>query len=109
MRICENILVASGDMSADITSASESLLHIFGYCVQVQWSGTSPVGTLTLEASNDGASWSTVDGSLDDVYGDSGSGIYHVTDVFYPYVRLKYTRTSGTGTLNATINLKGVG
>ena len=106
MRINENTLISNESMGADITSRAQALPHIFGYCVQAVWTG-SPVGTMTLEASNDGVIWSTVDGSTEAISG-AGDGIYHVTDVFYAYVRLKYTRTSGTGTLNVSINLKGV-
>ena len=106
MRINENTLVSAADMGADITSRSQVLPHIFGYCIQAVWTG-SPVGVMTLEASNDGVIWSTVDGSTEAISG-AGDGIYHVTDVFYAAVRLKYARTSGTGTLNASINLKGI-
>jgi hypothetical protein len=87
---------------------------------QVTWTGTSPVGTLAVEASNDcvvdsqggvsGGTWNPVPLDLAGVSvtsipisGNSGKGMIDLDGIGAYAVRLVYDATSGTGTLNATV------
>lgn len=87
------------DMSA--TGASDPIYIGFqsAYCVHAIFDGaTSPVGSITLEASIDGSNWSTVADSSSSVSA-AGTAFWDVTKASYPMVRVKYTRTSGSGTM----------
>jgi hypothetical protein len=115
-------IISSGDMSqATVTSNGIDMNQIFGGSISAVFTG-SPVGTLTLEISNDivavspaGGSnlasavvnWSTYTGSS---YSISAAGdyTYILPDTPYRWLRLKYTKTSGTGTINAYFSGKGV-
>ena len=98
-------------MSGDVTSAVSFIEHMLLYNVQATITG-SPVGTLKLQACIDVAT-PTVSSSWNDVASStvtiSGADIvmYDVSDISYKWVRLVYTRTSGTGAITALINAKG--
>ena len=104
-----------------VTSTGIDLISGYAYSIQAYWTGGSaPVGTFKLQASNDpgdtgsgqGVSqpthWTDVTSSSQAITGTPGSILYDVTECAYRWVRLVYTNTSGTATLNATINVKGV-
>ena len=110
----------SGDMSGNITSAPTILQSLTLVNYAVSWTGTSPVGTLSVEASNDctvaaeggvtGGTWNTVPltfagSSVDSipVTGSTGNGMIDIGTLAAYACRLVYTATSGTGTLKATV------
>jgi hypothetical protein len=97
-------IVNSGNMAASITSDIYTIAGRKVYAIHAIYTG-SPVGTLTLEASNDGSTWATVTGSSTAVSGASNT-FFNVADAGYEMVRLKYTLASGTGTLNAYASYK---
>lgn len=86
--------------------------------IQAVWTGT-PVGNFTIEVScDDGAltpsgvptgitNWSTYTGSTVAAGGADGDFTWLIADLPVKWIRLKYTHTSGTGTLNARLNGKG--
>jgi hypothetical protein len=104
MKIYNKPLTLSGTvMNTTITSQPQELTQMFGYSIQVVFTGT-PTGTFKLQASSDpqgnlpGAAgpthWSDITGSP---YAVSAAGNYmwNVFDVMYNYVRLVYTDASG--------------
>lgn len=118
-------VITNGDMSqATITSEATVLQSISKFSYEVTWSGTSPVGTLKMQISNSYAigpdgkvsvtgTWSDVPLDLGGsevtsipISGNSDSGFIDATVQAGYAVRLLYTKTSGTGTLNAIINGK---
>jgi hypothetical protein len=80
---------------------------------QAVWSGGgTPVGTFTLEVSNDDVqtvsgsneaanvtNWTTYSNSSIAISGDGDLG-YNASGVGYRWARLRYVRSSGTGTIN---------
>lgn len=94
------------DMSADGFSDPIDLRDAVGFsllCVSVG----SGIGVLTLQMSLDGPDSSTTPGGFwADLVGTElpcdGSGlvtnVYNFERAMFPYVRIKYTKTSGTGT-----------
>ena len=91
-----------------------------GFSVIAAWTQTSGTlsGTIKLQASNnyttqaqpmasnpDNATWTDVTGSLVNVSG-SGSYGWNVSDVYYAWVRVVYTATTGVGTANAYVCVK---
>lgn len=108
--------------TATLTSTGIDLISAYAFSIQVTWSGGSAtVGTFKLQASNDpgdngsgqGVSqpthWTDVTSSSQAISGTPGSIMYDVTECAYRWVRLSYTNTSGTGTIQtAVLNSKGV-
>ena len=96
--------------------------HICNLSVQLVWTG-SPVGSFKLQASNDAGSpnagndpllaqnvtnWTDIDGSAVSV-SVAGNIMWNYQNCGYNFIRVVWTRTSGTGSLTvARINTKGV-
>lgn len=109
-------VITNGDMSGDITSEVSIIQNVSMIAYDVSWSGSTPVGTLTVEVSNtyqkNGAGAVKVAGNwtamplTTSVSGNSGTAFLDCLATGAYAIRLKYTRTSGTGTLNATISGK---
>lgn len=112
-------LLSSGAVSLGADGVSDwfRLDNIIGFSIDAVWTGTagSAVGNFTLQCSNDdgGASVGqpslstgitntfTLGGSTIAAGSADGSGEWNVSDVFYKWVRVKYTRGSGTGSLTS--------
>ncbi len=105
------------DLSATGVSVAQAVDNIEGYSICASWDGG--VGTLELEASNNAfldnvnnnenpsATWVTITGSSVAISG-AGTQFWNVSDVYYRAFRIKYTSTSGTGTLTAYVFCKGI-
>lgn len=119
------LVITSGDMSASLTSKPTILQSLTGVSYQVVWSGGStPVGTLSVQASNNYAlnpdgtalnagTWTTLTLSVNGtpsttiaVSGNSGSALIDPINTDAYAIRLIYTAASGGGTLNVTFNGK---
>lgn len=109
-------------MAASITSGVTVLQSLSDFSYEITWTGTSPVGTISMQVSNsytlapDGSTavagtWSSVPVEIDDgsvattvpVAGASGTIYIDVSKHAGYAVRLIYTRVSGTGTMTAVI------
>lgn len=118
-------VITNGDMSAaSITSAVTVIQKISMMSYAYSWAGTSPVGTIAVQVSNDYAldpngsvanagTWNTLTFNLNGsavtsapVSGNSGSGFIDIDQTGAYAIRTVYTKTSGTGTLQATVNGK---
>lgn len=110
----------TGSMAANITSAPTLLQSLTKVSYSVSWTGTSPVGTLSVQASNDclvnseggvsGGTWNTLPLDLAGVAvttipvtGNTGNGMIDIDSLSAYAIRLVYTAGSGTGTLTATV------
>lgn len=124
-----NIIPANTVMNASINSAAIQLQNMFGFAIQVVFTGT-PTGTFELEASCDpvppqnlvvrinGAvtylptNWTMVESSSTSVSAAGSVFWNYASNVNWNYVRVQYTDTSG-GTSTALItvaqvNCKGI-
>jgi hypothetical protein len=112
-------VITNGNMaSATITSTATIIQKLSMVSYDVSWVGTSPVGTITVEVSNtyrenpDGSikvagNWTSVSLSASGaVSGNTGNGFLDIEATGAYAMRLKYTKTSGTGTLQATMCAK---
>lgn len=107
-------LTSAGDMSGDVTSSAVDVRYLDSAALQAVWSnGSTPVGVLTVQGSvNYGqpgvtAAWTTISLSATlNVSGSSGSAIADLTQITYPYVRMVYTRSSGSGSLDIWVSGK---
>lgn len=102
------------DLSATGNSLPVEIMFLNGYSIVASWTGT-PTGTLSLEGSNNAwdenalipsqtnssssATWVAINGSSTSLTGAAGSYMWNAADQNFQAVRIKYTRTSGTGSL----------
>lgn len=107
IHLYQNTIISAQSMGGTVTSDSTNINTAISVCIQAIWSaGSTPVGTMVLQASNDNSTWTEVTGSSLAVSGATGSNMWNVEKPAYGYIRMVYTRSSGSGTLNATINAK---
>lgn len=112
-------VLTSGDMSqAVIHSAVTIIQNLSMVSYDISWTGSTPIGVLTVEISNtynqnaDGTvknagNWTPLTLSqVVNVSGNTGGAFIDVESIAGYAIRLTYTRTSGTGSMNATVNGK---
>ena len=108
------------DLTLPFNSSAFLIEHIYGYSVQVSFSGVF-AGTFKIQTSNDVGNtpnqvpthWNDLANSSAAVvagaYGGEAGIMWNVERSFYRWFRIVYTPTSGTGTLtSATMTIKGV-
>lgn len=111
-------------MATNITSAPTILGGMYSFTYSLSWTGTSPVGTVSVQASNDFAlnaagavltagTWNTLTLSVNGtpattiaITGNTGNGMIDVFATGAYAVRLIYTAASGAGSLTAIFNGK---
>lgn len=109
-------MIDDGDASADITSSPTSTIHMDKASIRIEWSGT-PVGTVAIQAQQRKkderiveANWFDVDlGSTVTIDGTDTEHQILFNELPFTDLRVKYTSTSGTGTINVKISAKQVG
>jgi hypothetical protein len=106
-------VIINGSMSSNITSAVTIISNISMMSYSYSWSGTSPVGNIVVEVSDDytqnaagtvsnPGTWSALPLSASTaITGNSGNGYIDIDFLGAYAIRTRYIRTSGTGTLNA--------
>lgn len=119
------VIKAASMAAATITSSPTILQSLSMVSYSVVWTGSSPIGTLSVQASNDvqigidgtvvagTGTWNTLyfnyNGSLVSsipVSGNSGNGLINLSNLSFYAIQLVYTKTSGTGSLTATVTGK---
>ena len=100
-------LIVDGDMSASITADGTNILYTDRVGYQIDWTGT-PTGDFTVEVSNDEDTWVELTLSTAIAAGGSADSAFIDVETAAKFVRLKYTRSSGTGTLNVHITAKSI-
>lgn len=111
-------------MAGSLTSVVSVLSNLSMCSYGVSWSGSSPVGTLSVQVSNDyslnpdgsthnAGTWNNLPFSISGtpvtvipISGNTGNGFIDVDELAGYAIRLVYTFGSGTGTLSATFTGK---
>lgn len=107
-----DLIVTNGDMSTLIQSSPLLLLQS-GYAIQAIWTSSSIIGAMKLQFSCAfdtplATEWSDYSGTDIAVTTDNDNfGYVDICPVFR-WVRLVYTPTSGTGTLNVRYNIRDI-
>ena len=117
-------VMATKSMGATFQLPATWLGHIDNYSIQLVFTGT-PIGTFTLQASNDVGNlpngtgiqsdqvarlinWTTIPDSAQAITG-AGDHMYNYRNAGYNWIRVVYTATSSTGTLtSARAYVKGI-
>ncbi len=111
-------------MAGSLTSSPTILQSLTKACYTVSWSGTSPVGTISVQGSNDysinpngtvlnAGTWNTMTLNVNGtpsttvaITGNTGSGAVDILETAFYAIRLIYTAGSGVGSLTAIFNGK---
>lgn len=108
-------VITNGDMSSDIISAITVIQTNSMVSYDISWTGSTPIGVMEVQVSNtysqnaDGSvrnagNWTSITlSATTNVTGNTGNGAIDIDATAFYAIRLKYTRTSGTGTMQATI------
>lgn len=104
LHLFNNKLIDAQSMGTSITSSSQNMQRVISYAVQVYWTGTTPIGTFDLQASNDDTNYTSLLSAPIAVTGNTGSIMIDVAKRGYGYIKVIYTRTSGTGTITVQVN-----
>lgn len=112
--------IVDQSMAGNVTSGATNIQYTDNCAIQLNFTGT-PVGIFSVEGSVDHAvnamtGVQTVAGlwipvTLDPIpvaSGSSGQILIDMKELSFPWIRVVYTRTSGTGTLNGFISAKAV-
>lgn len=112
------LIINAGDMSAaTITSLVADIMQVDSACLQINYSGSSPVGTLVVQASLDGANYAPIPVSVGTtaaalsvaIPGATSPILISLSPTTFRYLQVVYTKTSGTGTLSAYLCTKRIG
>lgn len=102
----------SGDMSADIISPITPIDNIDQICYDVAWTSSNAIGVISVQGSVTGLDADFKDLTFNPVLAqpasNNGAYLINLALIPFPYIRLKYTRTSGTGALTVYLSAKGL-
>lgn len=105
-------VIMSGAFTTNQVSQAVPIDQMFGFCIQIAYGGTAPVGVLTVQGTNDDAQnvlvtpvWS--DEASPVAIAGSGNVLLNFDHRYYRFFRLALTVTSGTITIVARFNDKG--
>lgn len=111
-------VITNGDMSGSLVSKVTIIEKLSLMSYAVAWVGTSPVGSVSVQVSNDYSQnadgsvknagiWNTLPlSAATPVTGNADNGFIDIELNAGYAMRLIYTRTSGVGTLNVVLNSK---
>lgn len=102
-------VVDAQSMTTEVISLPTAITSQDNVAYQVTYSG-SPTGSFNVEATLDGTTWSTLVFSPAMTAANSASPfLININQVPYAQLRLKYTPSSGTGTMTAIVMAKRLG
>lgn len=122
----QNFTSASMTGTATLTSSVTNILYRDNISIELDWTGT-PTGTFFIEGSNsynpgipqagggpDGpastGTWTALTLSPNPVAGGSASNLLiNLDDLAFAWIRVRYTNSAGSGTLNGWIAAKSKG
>lgn len=105
---------SGANLAGSVTSTPTVIRKQDNCGILVSWTGTAPVGVITIEVSNDydadhgvAGTWIALDfGTPIAISGATGSADISINQLPFSNIRAVYTRTSGTGTLIALLSCK---
>lgn len=105
-RLYDSVSLASSQTSSEVEVGQADYGSIY-----IEWTGSSPVGVITLQAKNgtNGTYRSLDFGSAISISGASGNHDLILNEMPFTHIKLLYTRASGTGSMTASITTKSKG
>jgi hypothetical protein len=106
-----NPALVSGDMSANIIGPITNIDKIDQVCYDVSWTSSNAVGVISIQGCVSGQDADFKDLTFNPVLtqpaSNNGGYLINLALIPFPFIRLKYTRTSGTGSLVVFLSAKG--
>lgn len=103
-------MIDQGDISGNVTSAITNVINLDIASIAISWSGTSPIGSITVQARNgEQEAFRDIDIGTINVSGNTGNHDLIFTELPFTDLQVTYTATSGTGTLDAVLTSKVTG
>lgn len=110
-------VINAASMGADITGSPTEIERYKTAGLHFIWSGGT--GAWVIEVSNSDADYrgttnnwvditSLIAGTLTNPAGSAGKDVLGISDLGFKYLRVRYARTSGTGTATVLLTWKGV-
>lgn len=117
-------VILNGSMAGNITSSVTIIQKLSMISYGLSWAGTTPIGTIQVQVSNDysidatgetanAGTWNAITFSSAGllvssipITGNTGNGFIDIDQIAAYAIRVVYTRTSGTGTLQCVLNAK---
>lgn len=108
-------VITNGSMATSLTSSVTIIQKLSLVSYGISWSASTPVGVIGVQVSNDyslnpdgtvhnAGTWNDLPlSSTPSVSGNTGVGFIDIDAQAGYALRLVYTRTSGTGTMQATV------
>lgn len=93
------LLNAGAMATATLTSTAIQIPTIPMACLYISWTGTSPVGTFSIQGSADNTNFVDMGLNVAAVATDTGTRFIDIGPTAAAYIRVVYTKTSGTGSL----------
>lgn len=95
-------VVTNQSMASTFSTPSQEVKDAIRLCYQYTWTGSTPVGSVQVQCSADNINWSSdPEATAVALSGNTGCASIKVSNCSYPYSRLTYTATSGTGTFSS--------
>ncbi len=112
-------ILTSQSLGASFSSPATNVLLLDNVAIQLNVTTSDAVGTFTVEGSLDhveangvisnAGNWVALNlSAVPTLSGSSTSFLLDLNQVSFPWIRVTYTRTSGTGTVNAYISAKAI-
>lgn len=108
IKIKQEVILDLESMAASFESEPLDILYFRGYSISLTFTG-SPVGTVKIQLSNDTEdpeNWVDLTDSSVSIT-EAGNIVYEVTESFSSFVKVVYTRSSGSGFMSGNITAKG--
>lgn len=107
MRTYPLLWLSSTSMSQDLASSAQKIDYTVGYSVQAVYTGSSPRGTMSLLASNDGQNFATITDSPTTI-SSSGTFVWNIISANYDYTQFRFASSAGSvGSLSVNFYSKG--
>ncbi len=113
--IAPTVIINGTSLGASFNSNPVSVLYSDNIGIQLVWTGT-PTGQFGIEISNTatlsttgqitGGTWTTLTGTYPAPAGSASNGFISLTNICAAFIRVTYTRGSGTGAVTATLCAK---
>lgn len=112
-------VITNGDMSGSITSEVTIVDNLSAISYDISWSGATPTGTIQVQVSDTykenangtgvlvAGNWNSLPlSSTPSISGNTGNGAIDIQILGFYAIRLIYTASGGTGTMQATLAAK---
>ena len=95
-RAIVSTIIDSSAVVADESSSAIDMELLDNWSAQLIWTSTTAAGTVQIEESNDGSTWSTISGKTQAISNNSGNVMLSGTDFAGKWIRATVDYTSGS-------------